>query len=86
MTPEQAETLALASQQGSIQLALAQPARHDAGEDRRHPPERADGRVGRPARPAPGGVPRARPAGPRPQPSRTVVEVYQGGVRTLMRF
>jgi pilus assembly protein CpaB len=86
VTPEQAETLALASQQGSIQLALRNMldtvhvktlgARTSA---------LLGGPVGRP-------VARRRPSGPSPRevaapvPNSTVVEVYRGGARTLQKF
>jgi pilus assembly protein CpaB len=84
VTPEQAETLALASQQGSIQLALrnqmdTMPVKTNG--TRRSvlmagPVSRAPRRAG-PAR---------APVAAAPQPSQQVVEVYRGGVRTLMKF
>jgi pilus assembly protein CpaB len=82
VTPEQAETLALASGQGSIQLALRNQL--DTMEVRTRGTRRSalmGGPVGRPAR----RVARSAPA-PAPEPTAQVVEVYRGGVRTLMRF
>jgi pilus assembly protein CpaB len=84
VTPEQAETLALASQQGSIQLALRNQL--DTMEVKTNGTRRSalmGGPIGRaPARRA---ASRGTPA-PAPQPSQQVVEVYRGGVRTLMKF
>ena len=88
VTPEQAETLALASQQGSIQLALRNML--DTMQIKTSGTRTSallGGPIGRPPvatvrRRVSGGV-RAVAA---PEPSRTVVEVYQGGVRTLMKF
>jgi pilus assembly protein CpaB len=84
VTPEQAETLALASQQGSIQLALRNQL--DTMEVKTSGTRRSalmGGPVGRTTarRTASRGV-----AAPAPQPSQQVVEVYRGGVRTLMKF
>jgi pilus assembly protein CpaB len=84
VTPEQAETLALASQQGSIQLALRNQL--DTMEVKTTGARRSalmGGPVGRSTarRTASRGVP-----APAPQPSQQVVEVYRGGVRTLMKF
>jgi pilus assembly protein CpaB len=86
VTPEQAETLALASQQGSIQLALRNQL--DTMEVKTNGTRRSalmGGPVGRSAarRTASRGAPAPAPA---PQPSQQVVEVYRGGVRTLMKF
>ncbi len=83
LTPEQAETLALASQQGSIQLALRNQL--DTMEVKTTGTRRSSlmgGPVGR------SGARRAsrRTAVAAPQPTQQVVEVYRGGVRTLMRF
>ena len=88
VSPEQAETLALASQQGSIQLALRNQldtARIKTTGTRTsallgpigHPPQQ-------PRRPAGPTTPRA--AAPAPEPSQTVIEIYRGGARTLQRF
>ena len=83
VSPEQAETLALASQQGSIQLALRNQL--DTTEiktngTRRSALMRGAGRA-TPARRTVTSAP-----APTPQPEAQVVEVYRGGVRTLMRF
>ncbi len=86
VSPEQAETLALASQQGSIQLALRNMLDTMAVKTTGTRRGVLMGPVGRPAavarRP---GVNRA-PVAAAPQPSQQVVEVYRGGVRTLMKF
>jgi pilus assembly protein CpaB len=83
LTPEQAETLALASQQGSIQLALRNQL--DTMEVRTTGTRKSalmGGPVGRQGRRG-----AARAAGvPAPQPSQQIVEVYRGGVRSLMKF
>jgi pilus assembly protein CpaB len=83
VTPEQAETLALASGQGSIQLALRNQL--DTMQVKTSGTRRsALMRVG-PAAPARrGGAGRA--AAPSPEPAAQTVEVYRGGVRTLMKF
>jgi pilus assembly protein CpaB len=85
VTPEQAETLALAAQQGGIQLALRNQL--DTSEVRTNGARRSAlmrGPGSGPARRAAGraSVPVAPPAPPQSQ----VIEVYRGGVRTLMRF
>jgi pilus assembly protein CpaB len=85
VTPEQAETLALASQQGSIQLALRNQL--DTMPVKTNGTRRSVlmmGPVSRVARRT-GPVTRA-PVAAAPQPSQQVVEVYRGGVRTLMKF
>jgi Flp pilus assembly protein CpaB len=85
VTPEQAETLALASQQGSIQLALRNQL--DTMPVKTTGTRRSvlmGGPVGRTVARRPG-VNRA-PVAAAPQPSQQVVEVYRGGVRTLMKF
>jgi pilus assembly protein CpaB len=82
VSPEQAETLALASQQGRIQLTLRNTldTNHVTTSGTRvsalmgNPPRRSSGR---------------RPVSVRasePLPSPTTVEVYRGGQRTLMKF
>lgn len=87
VTPEQAETLALASQQGSIQLALRNML--DTVRVKTFGTRTSallGGAIGRPLaarRPARGPSPAAVAA---PQPSQTVVEVYRGGARTLQKF
>jgi pilus assembly protein CpaB len=83
VTPEQAETLALASGQGSIQLALRNQL--DTIEVKTSGARRSalmGGPGGRTARRAVSRGTTAPPSLPSPQ----VVEVYRGGVRTLMRF
>jgi pilus assembly protein CpaB len=85
VTPEQAETLALAAQQGSIQLALRNQL--DTMEVRTTGARRSALMRG-----AGSGTPQRRtasrgvPVAPAPEPQSQVVEVYRGGVRTLMRF
>ena len=84
VTPEQAETLALAAGQGSIQLALRN--QMDTMEVKTTGARRSalmGGPVGRSA--ARRSASRGTPA-PVSQPSQQVVEVYRGGVRTLMKF
>src|SRR4051794_19217774 len=86
VSPEQAETLALASQQGSIQLALRNML--DTAAVRTTGTRRSvlmGGPVGHQAVARRPGVNRA-PVAAAPQPSQQVVEVYRGGVRTLMKF
>lgn len=86
VTPEQAETLALASQQGNIQLALRNML--DTMQVKTLGTRRGalmGGPIGRTAQRRSGGS-RAAAATPAPQPSQQVVEVYRGGVRTLMKF
>ncbi len=82
VTPEQAETLALASNQGRIQLALRNAL--DTATTTT-PGARMGGLLGRPSAPA-GPVPRrsilVRPTGR----DSTVVEVYKGGARSLLKF
>jgi Flp pilus assembly protein CpaB len=84
VTPDQAETLALASQQGGIQLALRNQL--DTTEVKTTGARRSALMRG------PGGAaPTRRTASrstpvPAPAPESRVVEVYRGGVRTLMRF
>src|SRR4051794_9370264 len=86
VTPEQAETLALASQQGNIQLALRNML--DTMAVKTTGTRRSvlmGGPVGHQAVARRPGVNRA-PVAAAPQPSQQVVEVYRGGVRTLMKF
>jgi pilus assembly protein CpaB len=88
VTPEQAETLALASQQGSIQLALRNmmdTTRIKTSGTRTS--ALLGGPIGRQLvvrRPGPRGASPATVAAP--QPSQTVIEVYRGGTRTLQKF
>jgi pilus assembly protein CpaB len=87
VSPEQAETLALASQQGSIQLALRNQldtARVKTTGTRTS--ALLGGPIGRPvARRTVSRGPSA-PAATVQQPSQTVIEVYRGGARTLQKF
>jgi pilus assembly protein CpaB len=83
VTPEQAETLALASGQGNIQLALRNQL--DTMQVKTNGTRRsALMRVGNPAPARRSGPVRA--AAPAPEPAAQTVEVYRGGVRTLMKF
>jgi pilus assembly protein CpaB len=86
VTPEQAETLALASQQGNIQLALRNML--DTASIKTTGTRRGVlmGPVGRPVVARRPGTPNRAPVAAAPQPSQQVVEVYRGGVRTLMKF
>jgi pilus assembly protein CpaB len=86
LTPEQAETLALATGQGRIQLALRNMLDTMHIETRGTRESALMGRIGN--------APVARAATPRanavriaePEPAATVVEVYRGGQRTLQKF
>jgi pilus assembly protein CpaB len=88
VTPEQAETLALASQQGSIQLALRNML--DTTAIKTNGTRRSalmGGPIGRPLGARRPTVSRgSAPAAVAPEPSRTVIEVYRGGTRTLQKF
>ena len=89
VTPEQAETLALASQQGSLQLALRNMM--DTSRVKTFGTRTSallGGPIGKPVVRRPlvtrtGPAPAAVAA---PQPSQTVIEVYRGGARTLQKF
>ena len=84
VTPEQAETLALASQQGRIHLTLRNTLDTLST---RTPGTRVSALMGTPVR-APAG-PRRAPARAQtgaPAPAQPTVEVYRGGVRSLERF
>jgi pilus assembly protein CpaB len=88
LTPEQAETLALASQNGSIILALRNSM--DTVRVKTFGTKVSallGGAIGRPL-PARKPVNRntAAPVAAAPQPSQTVIEVYRGGARTLQKF
>ena len=86
LTPEQAETLALASQQGSIQLALRNML--DTAWVRTTGTRTSallGGPIGRPPA-ARRTVSRGTAPIAAPQPSQTVIEVYRGGARTLQKF
>jgi pilus assembly protein CpaB len=87
LTPEQAETLALASGQGRIQLALRNTLDTSLVQTRGTRQSALMGRIG--------SAPAAVAATPRrnaavrvaaPEPAATVVEVYRGGQRTLQKF
>jgi pilus assembly protein CpaB len=88
LTPEQAETLALATGQGRIQLALRNMLDTTHIETRGTRSSALMGRIGAAAAVA------ARPATRRagavqvaaPEPAATIVEVYRGGQRTLQKF
>ena len=86
VSPEQAETLALASQQGSIQLALRNML--DTAEVRTFGTRTSAllGGAVRPVAPRRAVVVRPTTPDPAPQPSQTVIEVYRGGTRTLQKF
>jgi pilus assembly protein CpaB len=89
LSPEQAETLALASQQGSIQLALRNML--DTARVKTYGTRQSallGGPIGRPVGPRRPTVSRGNTAAtaPPPQPSQTVIEVYRGGARTLQKF
>jgi pilus assembly protein CpaB len=87
LTPEQAETLALASQQGGIQLALRnQLDTMRVKTNGTRISALLGGPIGRP--PARRVVSRGGATAPvaTPQPSQTVIEVYRGGTRTLQKF
>lgn len=84
VTPEQAETLALASQQGRIQLTLRNMLDTNQVQTSGTRVSSLMGRLGRrgpPARRATAAVP-----APSNDPAPTTVEVYRGGQRTLMKF
>jgi pilus assembly protein CpaB len=83
VTPEQAESLALASNQGKIQLALRNTL------DTLHiKTDGARGTLFSVRAPAVAGRPNRGPRSITPQPrsAETVIEGYNGGVRTLLKF
>jgi pilus assembly protein CpaB len=83
VTPEQAETLALASSQGRIQLALRNTLdTMMVKTNGTRVSALLGGTVARPASRA--GY--ARRAATAPQPQGAVVEIYRGGARTLQKF
>jgi pilus assembly protein CpaB len=88
VTPEQAETLALASQQGSIVLALRNSL--DTARVKTFGTRTSALLGGAIGRPLPARRPVNRTPAPAavaaPQPSQTVIEVYRGGARTLQKF
>lgn len=83
VTPEQAETLTLAATEGRIQLALRNAL--DSGETVTQGRRIASLVAGPAPPPAPARAP-ARAAPPRPPTPDRVVESYEGGRRTLLRF
>ena len=87
VTPEQAETLALAASQGRIQMALRNSLDTLHIETRG---TRVSALMGGPIGRVPVAAPRRATAAARelsvPEPSQTVIEVYRGGVRTLQKF
>lgn len=82
VSPEQAETLALASQQGRIQLALRNTMDTTSTRTNGTRVSALLGSVRGPVAPR-RATPRRTPAA---APERTTVEVYRGGVRSLERF
>jgi pilus assembly protein CpaB len=82
VTPEQAETLALASQQGRIQLTLRNTLDTSAT---RTSGTRVSALMGQAVR-APGPRRSSRPRTAPEASAPTTVEVYRGGVRSLERF
>jgi pilus assembly protein CpaB len=88
LTPEQAETLTLATGQGRIQLALRNMLDTSHIETRGTRQSALMGRIGN----APATTPRtttARSGAVRvavPEPAATVVEVFRGGQRSLQKF
>jgi len=86
VTPEQAETLALAAGQGRIQMALRNSLDTLHVETRG---TRVSALMGGPIGKLPVATPRRAAAARElsaPEPSQTVIEVYRGGVRTLQKF
>jgi pilus assembly protein CpaB len=86
LTPEQAETLALASGQGRIQLALRNTLDTSLIQTRGTRQSALMGRIG--STPAAVATPRRNAAArvAAPEPAATIVEVYRGGQRTLQKF
>jgi pilus assembly protein CpaB len=86
LTPEQAETLALASGQGRIQLALRNTLDTSLIQTRGTRQSALMGRIG--STPAAAAAPRRNAAArvAAPEPAATIVEVYRGGQRTLQKF
>jgi pilus assembly protein CpaB len=82
VSPEQAETLALASQQGRIQLALRNTMDTTAARTNGTRVSALLGTVRAPVGPRRAPARRA----PDTAPERATVEVYRGGVRSLERF
>ncbi len=84
VSPEQAETLALAANQGRIQLALRNTLDTVRIETTG---TRVSALMGGPIGKPPSGSRRAAAVrASTPQPSETIIEVFKGGVRTLQKF
>lgn len=84
VTPEQAESLALASNQGKIQLALRNTL--DTLHIKTDGARAASLFSGRAPAPRANRGPRSLTPAPTPRSSETVIEGYNGGVRTLLKF
>ncbi len=88
LTPEQAETLALASGQGRIQLALRNTLDTSLVQTKGTRQSALMGRIGN-APTAASRAPARRTEAVRvavPEPTATIIEVYRGGQRTLQKF
>ncbi|MGH7534080.1 MAG: Flp pilus assembly protein CpaB, partial [Gemmatimonadales bacterium] len=83
LTPEQAETLTLASNQGQIQLAL-----RNTLDTLTTKTEGAvvSGLLGKTKKAAPAARANRGPRAPVQAPAATIIEGYNGGVRTLLKF
>jgi pilus assembly protein CpaB len=81
VTPEQAEKLALAATQGRIQMAL----RNTLDQDDVETEGQWESRLFRTQSSA-APRPRARVSSTRTPPSESIIEMYQGGVRTLISY
>jgi pilus assembly protein CpaB len=87
LTPEQAETLALASGQGRIQLALRNTLDTSLIETKGTRQSALMGRIGNtPAKPVAATRRNAAVRVAAPEPAATIIEVYRGGQRTLQKF
>jgi pilus assembly protein CpaB len=86
LSPEQAETLALATRQGSIQLALRNMLDTVHIETKGARSSTLMGRIGAAVAARPGPRRAAAVQAAVPEPAATVVEVYRGGQRTLQKF
>jgi pilus assembly protein CpaB len=82
VTPEEAEKLSLAANQGRIQMALRNTLDRDTIETTGERSSRLFvTTVAAPPRPAAG-----RPVAPTRAPSESIIEMYRGGVRTLISY
>jgi pilus assembly protein CpaB len=87
LTPEQAETLALASGQGRIQLALRNTLDTSLVQTKGTRTSALMGRIGNtPATPARAARRTDAVRVAAPEPAATIIEVYRGGQRTLQKF